>query len=398
MRYKRNIFTQIVIIMALCFVIVVSGIAQEQESTQDKELVVTAYLASYNHFAPPGGNWGNLPTEAIDWSAFDRLHYFALNVNADGSLSEIKKYKNMSPSRINAVVTAAHSNDIGVFMSIGGWGNYKDFHTAIQPQNRQNLIDNLTFLVKRWHLDGIDLDMEPIKDQDVKNYSAFVRELSGALQQLPSPVYKRPLLSTATSWQPEMFADLQKYFDQINLMTYDYSGAWDGWVTWHNSPIYNGGKSFPMRRKKLPSLNSQVQEFLEAGVTPGKLGIGIDFYGYIWKGVSKPGEGWMINAPDVEDNVPYHKIMKDYFRDGSYNWDDSAQASYLSLKKNGQDLFVSYDDEQAIEAKVQYAREHDLGGVFIWELSAGYRKTLPAGRRDLLLQSVKSAINTSSAL
>ena len=53
--------------------------------------------------------------------------------------------------------------------------------------------------------------------------------------------------------------------------------------------------------------------------------------------------------------------------------------------------FVSYDDERSVRLKIDYAVKTKLGGAIIWELAGGYRRELPAGRRDPLLQAVRSA-------
>ena len=78
---------------------------------------------------------------------------------------------------------------------------------------------------------------------------------------------------------------MQSKFDQINLMTYDLSGPWQGWVTWFNAPIYNEGLTFPsVPGELLPSIEGAVTNFLAGGIATNKLGIGIPFYGYIWQG------------------------------------------------------------------------------------------------------------------
>ncbi len=359
-----------------------------QQKVDCEQLNVAAYLASYNHYAPPGGNWGNYPTEAVEWSVIDRLLYFALNVEKDGSLSVIKKYKNVSPSRINAIVEAAHQREKPVLITVGGWGNYKEFSRAIRPPVRSQFIENLVNLIEKWGFDGIDLDMEPIKNADVSHYKSFVSKLREKLNTLDTPVANRPLLTAVTGKQPKMFADIQDKLDHIYLMTYDMSGAWSGWVTWHNAPIYSGGNKFPNHPKLLPSTDNMVDEYLEAGVKKEKLSIGIDFYGYVWKGVSKPGQQWDAQ-PNVIDNVPYYKIVKKYYESRYYHWDRDAQAAYLSIEDKEKETFVSFDDEQTVKAKINYACKKGLSGVFIWDLSAGYFKKQPQDSRDPLIDSMK---------
>lgn len=377
-------------------------IPAKAKTSEPAELWVGAYLASWSHFAPPTGNWGNLPADEIDWDAFTHLYYFAFGVGADGSLSGKEPYENMGPDRLNSIVTAAHNAKTPVLFSVGGWGNYENFSKAITPEARQNFIDNLLSVLMEWQFDGIDLDMEPIKDQDSENYTAFVKELHGEMQKIKTPLSSTALLTAATSWKPNLFSELQQYFDQINLMTYDMSGAWGGWVTWHNAPVYSGDNTFPGTNRSLPSLEGMVADFINAGVKVNILSVGIDFYGYIWSGgegsysggVSKPNQSWVV-APQVRENIPYHQIMDKYYQPDFYNWDEQAGAAYLSITQSEGNKFISYDEERAVQEKIKYALKNELGGIFIWELSAGYRKNESEGKRDLLLQSVKNTLLNS---
>lgn len=362
-------------------------------SAPSADIWVSAYMASYNHYAPPGGNWGNLPTDEIDWDAFTHLFYFSLKARADGTLSTIKAYENMNPDRINAIVSAAHNAGKPVLFTVGGWGNHHGFSNAISPAVRPVFISNIVAVLKTWGFDGVDLDMEPINGSDTENYKAFIRELHAALQNVTTPLGSKPLVTAATAWRPDVFSDLQDYFDQINLMTYDFSGAWQGWVSWHNSPVYDGGLTFS-NGKPVPSIEGKINEFISAGVPKEKLGIGIDFYGYVWNGyVTDPGQSW-TTAPQVEDNIPYYEIINTYYTADNYRWDGNAEAAYLKMDNSdpAKKKFVSYDDEKSIRSKINYTRQKGIGGVIIWELSGGYFKDKPAGQRDPLLQAVKEAV------
>jgi chitinase len=192
-----------------------------------------------------------------------------------------------------------------------------------------------------------------------------------------------------------MYAQLQNYFDEINLMSFDFSGAWPGWVTWYNSPAYDGGNKFQSNGKPLPSANQMVDLYIANGVSAKKLGIGIDFYGYIWTGVSKPLESW-TTTPSVQSNVPYYTIIKDY--PGAIAlWDNMAEAAYFSINDSSTKQFVSFDNEKTIQAKVNYVRGKKIGGLIIWELGGGFFANNPVGQKDPLLQAVKQDVfNTSN--
>jgi chitinase len=186
------------------------------------------------------------------------------------------------------------------------------------------------------------------------------------------------LYASAVKEQPTLFAELQTNFDQINVTTYELAGPWPGYVTWHNSPIYSNGTFPDPPHNPLPSIHEYVQRFLAAGVPPGKLGLGIMFQGKHWLGVTLPGEAW--TQPPVVEDIPFSDIMNCYYvedkptKPGNYHWDEQAQAAYLSIKNSPwiKDCFISFDDETAIQKKIDYAGQYHLG-VFIWELGGGWR-------------------------
>jgi chitinase len=181
-------------------------------------------------------------------------------------------------------------------------------------------------------------------------------------------------------------------------MTYDLSGPYDGWVTWFNSPIYDGGYRFASSGGLVPSLEGALENFLTNGVASGRLGVGIPFYGYVWTGgtgsagnnLTQPRQSW--NNPPTITAYRYTDIMADYYQPDLYQWDASAQAAYLSITNAvaTNDVFLSYDDSRACQAKVSYARNNKLGGVMIWELSQDHTGVAP----DPLLQAVKQALAT----
>jgi GH18 family chitinase len=208
------------------------------------------------------------------------------------------------------------------------------------------------------------------------------------------PVYTDPPTSEAA-----MFASLQTQFDQINIMTYDLSGPYEGWVSWFNSPIYDGGYRFPSTGGLVPSVDGAVNNFIVNGVAPGKLGIGLPFYGYIWTGgpgVTGPRQSWPTNSVPTVSTPTYATIMNSYYQSKNYHWDTNAQAAYLAITNSpaSTDDFISYDDQHTAQAKVSYARNQGLGGIMIWELSEDYFPTLPVGQRTPLVQTIKQSLDT----
>ncbi len=350
------------------------------------ELRVTAYY--------PGYRQGYLPPSNIDFSAVTHVIHFSVMPNADGTLNT--GANGLTPAYSTDLVARAHAGGCQALICVGGAGSQAGFQGATAPANLSAFVLNLTNFLATYHYDGVDLDWEPLDASDTAQFTNLVYSLRAALNRLEP----RPLLTVATASQPALFASLQDFFDQINLMTYDLAGAWPGWVTWFNSPIYDGGYRFPSTGGLIPSADGMVNDFIAAGVTPAKLAVGIAFYGTVWTGGSGtstggaalPRQAW-TTAP-ATTAIAYFDLMSTYFQTNLYHWDETAQAAYLSLDNPGstKDKFISYDDEHTCQAKVSYARNRALGGVMIWELGQGYRPTQPSGQRDPLLQAVKQAV------
>ncbi|MDE3059248.1 MAG: T9SS type A sorting domain-containing protein, partial [Bacteroidota bacterium] len=350
---------------------------------------VTAYYAGWSQ------GWsdnGVLPAEQIDYSAVTHIIHFGLDVHADGTLDD--QANSVHADNAKAVIAAAHAAGKKILITVGGWNTADGFRAATSVLALPAFVTTLVNFIKHRGYDGIDIDWEPLAQSDAAQFQALASALRTALD-LITP---RPLLTTATgSGASSIILPVADKFDQINLMTYDMSGAWPGWVTWFNAPIYNGGFRFPSTGGLVPCADDAVNEFIAAGIPKNKLSIGIDFYGYVWNGGSGtstggaalPQQTW-TSAPWVSPNVPYYTLMQQYYKPEYYRWDSTAQAAYLSIDNPGSadDKFISYDNEMSVKAKLDYVKQKGLGGVIIWELGGGM---LPAqfANRDRLLQTVK---------
>ena len=343
-----------------------------------------------------------MPASNIDFTALTHIIHFSVVPNSNGTLDS--NANGITTANSTDVVTRAHSAGLKVLICVGGAGSESAFQAATSPANLPVFINNLTNFMATRAYDGVDIDWEPLPAADTQQYTNLVNGLRSALNGFP----QHKLLAAAVGAYPPygdsltaeyvMFAALQSQFDQINIMTYDLSGPYDGWVTWFNSPIYDGGYRFPSNGNLLPSVDGAVKNFLTNGVAPAKLGIGIAFYGYLWTGgsgtssvsITQPRQSW-TNAPTATA-IHYSTIMTDYYQSNLYHWDTNAQSAYLSITNANptNNTFISYDDQRTCQAKVSYARNHGLGGVMIWELAQDHQ----SGQSSPLVQALKQALAT----
>jgi chitinase len=352
----------------------------------------------------PGYESSQMAPSNIDFATVTHVIHFALVPANGGSINS--SANNLTTAACAKLVGLAHAAGRKALVCVGGAGTETDFLNATTAASLGPFVANIANFMARNGYDGVDLDWEPFNSSDTGQYTNLVNALRATLDGFAT----HRLLTVAAPAYPEygdsptaeftMLASVQGQLDQINIMTYDLSGAYEGWVTWYNSPIYDCGYTFPSDPDELvPSINGAVGNFVSQGVQPGKLGIGLPFYGYIWTGgpgMTQPRQGWpATNVPTVSTPT-YAQIINNYYHSNLYHWDNIAQAAYLSITNNpaAGDMFISYDDTRACQSKVSYARDLHLGGLMIWELSQDYAPTQPAGQRAPLTAALNQALAT----
>jgi chitinase len=159
-------------------------------------------------------------------------------------------------------------------------------------------------------------------------------------------------------------AKVQASVDFVNLMTYDFRVAGAEGEAGHHANLYPNPTD-----PHQASADRGVREFLAAGVPPGKLVLGVPFYGRAWsvattdaRGLYQPGK-----APAEKIETGYAGLAADRIgKDGFERvWDDKAQAAFLW--NADRKLFISYEDPESLRRKCRYIREQKLAGAMFWE-------------------------------
>lgn len=343
------------------------------------------------------GTNSNPPLSAVDFSAMTVVAYFGCGPTSDGVVdtsSGSVSYKGAS-----ALVKTAHAAGTKVIITVGGWNTQSRFEGATSSSNLEKFVKSIIGIMKEYRCDGVDLDWEPLSPSDYNQFTALTKDLR---RDLPPPYL---LTTTALPGDESIMGSLYQYFDQINIMTYDLMGAWQGWVTWYNSALYDEGVTSLNGWKHVPACDNLVRKFISAGVPRNKLGIGAEFSGTIWKGgvmtdgngVTGPDEAW-VTPPTVQPDVPLYwhdgsGIMQKYYTPQRHRWDPKAMVPYLSIDNPGtaNDMFISYDDSASVAAKADYIRKQHLSGIILYELGWGY----PGNNTYPLLEDVKKAFGRS---
>jgi chitinase len=359
-------------------------------------LWITGYYPQYEQ--------NQMPVSQIDFATVTHVIHFCLEAEAGGTINSADN--GLTPAACANFVATVHDAGRKALICVGGAGSEAGFEGATTAANLPAFISSLAGFMSSNHYDGVDIDWEPLSAADGQQYTNFINALRSALNgyspskllTVAAPAY--PVYGDPPAAEFTMFASIQNQFDQINIMTYDLSGPYPGWVTWFNSPIYDGGYTFPSTGGLVPSVKGAVGNFVNNGVSPGKLAVGLPFYGYIWSGVTQPREAWSGTNTPTFSAFTYRTIVSTYYQSNCYHWDTNAQAAYLSLTnaQPADDMFISYDDTLACQTKVSYARNRGLGGIMIWELSQDYFANQSAGQQSPLVQALSQSLATPRIL
>ncbi|MFI5041836.1 MAG: glycoside hydrolase family 18 protein, partial [Acidimicrobiales bacterium] len=336
------------------------------------------------------GFGASYPVAEIDWSGLTHLAVAFYLPDTQGNIDESLSRGNAGPALGHSLVSAAHMAGKKIIASLGGAGSEAAWQGSTATAQRATFVTNVKNLVQTYGFDGVDLDWEPFAAADHAALQALVGDLRA---QLPGVIITMPVGCQNNNSPDDLsfFGTLAASVDRLNLMSYGLSGAWQGWKSWHSSPLHwNGDTSTPI------AIDSSVDDYLAAGVPPGKLGIGSGFYGECYTlPVMAPDQalgGATVAASD--GTMSYANILSGYYASSAYHWDTGAMVPYLSFASaHGSQgcTYVTYEDAQAIAAKGAYSKSNGLGGVIIWTINEGYVASAAAGQRSPLLEAMKTA-------
>ena len=293
------------------------------------------------------------------------------------------------------------------FISVGGWtwsGRFSD--VALSSQSRTAFASSCIDFIRQYSFDGVDIDWEyPVccglpentyRPEDKENYTLLMAELRQQLDQAAAEDGRPYLLTIAApagydKTENYEMAEIADHLDWMNLMTYDYHGAWDLSMTNHHSKLRPSPDDPNPNELIRNRYNTEyaVQAWLDAGVPPEKVVVGAPFYGRAWSGVPATDLGLFQPATDVppgtwDDWASGDTGVNDFFEietfelSGSYTkaWDSNCMVPYLYSPSQYGGHFISYDDAQSIGLKAAMVRNNDLAGMMVWEITADRNQTL----------------------
>ncbi|MEO7095874.1 MAG: glycoside hydrolase family 18 protein [Polyangiales bacterium] len=276
----------------------------------------------------------------------------------------------------------AKAPHLKTLLSIGGWtwsAHFSD--AALTDASRTKFAKSCVALATTYGFDGLDVDWEyptggglaPGRPEDKANFTALLAALRKELDAAAG-AGKHYELTIAAPAGPKIIAGLEVgkihgYLDAVNIMTYDFHGAWES-TTNHNSPLFGSpGDPGPAGF----STAAAVDAYAAAGVPKKKLVVGAAFYGRGWAGVTRSTDGLFQAATGASPGtyesgvLDYHDIATNYVPTFKRFFSTASQVPWLYSESR--QIMISYDDAESLAARGKYIRDQGLGGVMVWELS-----------------------------
>jgi len=332
--------------------------------------------------------------------------------------------------------------NLKVLFSVGGWtaGGWIFSDMSATAENRQKFIKSTIHFLNYFGFDGLDLDWEfpgydmlpeePTNPDDKIHFTALMQELRAAFD-VHDPPYLLTIAAAADPFKANNAYELEKIhpaLDWFNVMSYDYSGAWDNY-TGIDQPLYGRwGEGFVGHPKYQFNIHETIQYYLDNGVPPKKLSMGIH----------TESKGWILHTPNNDTQagiycpayegspnmtysrqvgwLNYYEILQFWHNDTIEDprWDDlkpgkaawtiydkesgNWDGCYLSPYMYQGRYWISYDDEDSVDVKVRYANHYDLLGAFVWEVDTDNFRGLYGKKPYNILSALSDALVSGNGL
>lgn len=282
--------------------------------------------------------------------ALDVISPSYFNLNEDGSLQ-------ITSTMDSSFIKKMHRENIRVVPFLSNHWDREVGRAALA--NRKELAEQIVEVIEKYDLDGINIDIENVTQDDRDNYTDFVKIIS---EQLP----ESKEISVAVAANPKGYkvgwhgsydySKLADYADYLILMAYDES--------------YYGSPSGPVAGHTF--VENSIKYALER-VSPDKIVLGIPFYGRYWNDDENVG-GNGVSLVSIDSLINRFN--------GTVHYDKEAESPMVrfTVPQNDNKFYIAgkeltpgnytlwYENEESIKSKLELVQKYNLKGTGSWSL------------------------------
>lgn len=280
--------------------------------------------------------------------------YFAYIVNP-----ETGSYKDIHQWESSAIVDSAKAHDCEVYLTIANFGGDANATFLNNTNAQETLIDSVISLLNLREANGVNLDFEGLKPESKSLFTGFIKNISSRLEEKN---FKLSICLYAVDYHKVFeISEIDQYIDFYTLMAYDYYGSFSHFA----------GPVTPLQSSEIfgqNSMESSVTYYLNQGIDPSKLIVGLPYY----------GAEWIVNDTAVKSKATrfishptYSRVKSNYIDslDIKPIFNTEASVTYFSLVENDTIYRqVWFEDTTSLSKKYDWIKSQGLSGVGIWAL------------------------------
>ncbi|KAL5547638.1 hypothetical protein UlMin_002869 [Ulmus minor] len=332
------------------------------------------------------------PPSAINTTLFTHIFYAFLAPN--NATYKLEITNSTAESLLNFTSTLRRSEPPPkTLFSIGGELAGRDLFAAVasQASSRKAFIDSSIEVARKFGFHGVDLDWEfPRSPKEMGHLGLLFNEWRDAIEKEAHLTSRPPLLLTAAVYFSADFflaAEKRSYpvtlikrnLDWINVMTYDYHGAWSN-ITGPNAALFDPTSDINSIRG--------LKSWINAGMPPSKIVMGLPLYGRTWK-LKDPNSnriGAEAVGPGPGDGAMTYSRVEKLIEDfgARVEYDVATVSVYVVLGST----WIGYDDGLTITTKIGFAQALGLRGYFFWAL--GYDRHWEISTQGIIIPSLSN--------
>ena len=298
--------------------------------------------------------WDGIYNQTANYYALKKKFDSGFNVISPTWFSFDKKKLNGELTNLVDInyIKMAHKYGIKVCPSLSDELDYKTNHEIITDgTKREFIIEQIINFVDEYDLDGINIDFEGVKKNDIDFYIEFLRELAPLLK-------KRNLILIVDVFVPDAWSmyynrkEIAETADYICVMAYDE---------------YNLNSDEPGPVASYDFVLNGIKNTLKE-VSKDKIIIGLPFYTRIWHTKNNK-----FKIENVSMQVGFDFFKK---RNVEFKWLDDKKYFYCEYEDMEQNIIYKswLEDENSIEEKLKLVKKFDLAGISGWK--RGFEKKI----------------------
>lgn len=285
-----------------------------------------------------------------DYNVLTHIAYFSYEVDtATGSYSTIRGWDT------TPLISYAHQRGVKVMLTVTNFGSERNTKILTDTVKQWTLINTVIAQLKARNGDGVNFDFESVPAAMKANMVSFCRRaVRGIRAELP--LAEISLATPAVNWSDGWdLAALSGICDYLIMMGYNY--YWSGSAT--------AGPVAPLDGENYDITRSIQEDYLDEGVPPSRLLLGVPWYGYDWPVSSSTRKAATTGTGTSKTYITTVQMVLNYGK----TFDSETSVPWTSYQSGTQWRQMWFEDSLSLLRKANHAKKKNLAGVGIWALS-----------------------------